>query len=85
MIIFYDEPSGDVVGYLEGFDANPEIGVDPGPKYDKANIKSLNINQFHTDRKLVEELERPDVHLTPYDFKVVTTDLGVVLQYKNVL
>lgn len=85
MIIFYDEPSGEVLGYLEGFDANPDVTIDPGSKYYGANVKSLNIHQFHTDRKLAEELERPDVALNPYDFKVVTTDTGVVLQYKNVL
>lgn len=85
MIIFYDEPSGDVVGYLEGFDADDMITVDPGVKYDKENIRSLNIHKFHIDRKLAEDLERPDTKMTPYDFRIVTTSDGIVLQYKNVL
>ena len=82
MRIFYDLPSGDVVGYVEGFDA-PELTINPGLKYDPANIRTLNLHRFHPKRALAEDFDRPEVRLTPYDFKIVDDGEAVYLQHKS--
>ena len=82
MIIFYNKTTGEIIGNVEGFDANENVRISDG-KHPAKNIEKLIIGKNHSLRKLAEDFDNPEKSITPYDFRVSQSNNRVLLQHKE--